>query len=140
MTFGDLPAMNACLNGASALFLGAGYVLIRQGRWRAHRGFMLAAFVTSTLFLLCYLATCLPMPCSTIRPRLSFLRISGSPPQAFLSTRCRTTGRELSTCKRLCVDTATGPDDRAGPDYFPRRCIAGSGPKSRADNNRARSR
>src|SRR5438552_18894765 len=55
MTFGDLPAINACLNGASALFLGAGYVLIRQGRWRAHRGFMLAAFVTSTLFLLCYL-------------------------------------------------------------------------------------
>ncbi len=52
MTFGDLPAINACLNGASALFLGAGYVLIRQGRWRAHRGFMLAAFVTSTLFLL----------------------------------------------------------------------------------------
>ena len=28
MTFGDLPAINACLNGASALFLGAGYVLI----------------------------------------------------------------------------------------------------------------
>ncbi len=55
MTFGDLPAINACLNGASALFLGAGYILIRQGRWRAHRGFMLAAFVTSTLFLLCYL-------------------------------------------------------------------------------------
>jgi hypothetical protein len=51
MTFGDLPAINACLNGASALFLGAGYVLIRQGRWRAHRGYMLAAFVTSTLFL-----------------------------------------------------------------------------------------
>ena len=24
MTFGDLPAINACLNGASALFLGAG--------------------------------------------------------------------------------------------------------------------
>ena len=55
MTFGDLPAINACLNGASALFLGAGYVLIRQGRWRAHRGFMLAAFITSTIFLLCYL-------------------------------------------------------------------------------------
>jgi len=34
MTFGDLPAINACLNGASALFLGAGYVLIRQGRCR----------------------------------------------------------------------------------------------------------
>ena len=28
MTFGDLPAINACLNGASALFRGAGYVLI----------------------------------------------------------------------------------------------------------------
>lgn len=55
MTFGDLPAINACLNGAGALFLGAGYVLISQGCWRVHRGFMLAAFVTSTLFLLCYL-------------------------------------------------------------------------------------
>jgi len=55
MTLADLPAVNACLNGLSALFLGAGYILVKRARWRAHRGFMLAAFVTSTLFLLCYL-------------------------------------------------------------------------------------
>ena len=55
MTLADLPAVNACLNGLSALFLGTGYVLVKRGRWRAHRGFMLAAFVTSTLFLICYL-------------------------------------------------------------------------------------
>ena len=55
MTFTDLPAVNACLNGLSALFLGTGYILIKRGSRRAHRGFMLAAFVTSTLFLVCYL-------------------------------------------------------------------------------------
>jgi uncharacterized membrane protein YozB (DUF420 family) len=55
MTFADLPAVNACLNAASALFLGAGYILIKRKNWRAHRGFMFAAFVTSTLFLVCYL-------------------------------------------------------------------------------------
>jgi hypothetical protein len=49
MTFGDLPAINACLNGASALFLGAGYVLIRQGRWRAHRGFMLPSSAAASI-------------------------------------------------------------------------------------------
>ena len=55
MSIADLPAVNACLNGLSGLFLGAGYILIKRGRWRAHRGFMVSAFVTSTLFLLCYL-------------------------------------------------------------------------------------
>lgn len=55
MNFADLPAVNACLNGLSAVFLGVAYVLIKQGRQRAHRNFMLAAFVTSTLFLICYL-------------------------------------------------------------------------------------
>ena len=31
MTITDLPAVNACLNGLSALFLGAGYILIKRG-------------------------------------------------------------------------------------------------------------
>jgi putative membrane protein len=55
MTPADLPVVNAVLNGLSAVFLGVGYVLIRQGRQAAHRRFMLAAFVTSTLFLICYI-------------------------------------------------------------------------------------
>ena len=40
-------------------FLGSHYFPCKRvaGRWRAHRGFMLAAFVTSTLFLLCYLTS-----------------------------------------------------------------------------------
>jgi uncharacterized membrane protein YozB (DUF420 family) len=55
MNFTDLPAVNACLNGLSAVFLGVGYTLIKQNRRKAHRGFMLGALITSTLFLICYL-------------------------------------------------------------------------------------
>lgn len=55
MTPADLPPVNACLNGLSALFLGAGFWLIRRGNQVAHRNCMIAAFVTSTLFLASYL-------------------------------------------------------------------------------------
>jgi uncharacterized membrane protein YozB (DUF420 family) len=55
MTIADLPAVNASLNGASAILLTAGYVFIRKGNRTAHRNCMIAAFVTSTLFLACYL-------------------------------------------------------------------------------------
>jgi uncharacterized membrane protein YozB (DUF420 family) len=55
VTITDLPVVNACLNGLSAAFLASGYVLIRQGRSVAHRNCMIAAFVASTLFLICYL-------------------------------------------------------------------------------------
>lgn len=55
MTFADLPTINAGLNSLSAMFLLIGYVLIRQGRQEAHRRFMIAAFITSTLFLISYL-------------------------------------------------------------------------------------
>ena len=51
----DLPAVNATLNGISAVLLTTGYVLIRQRRIDAHRRCMLAAFATSTLFLVSYL-------------------------------------------------------------------------------------
>jgi uncharacterized membrane protein YozB (DUF420 family) len=51
----DLPAVNACLNGISAIFLGAGYYFIRRKNQVAHRNCMIAAFVASTLFLGCYL-------------------------------------------------------------------------------------
>ena len=55
MTIADLPALNATLNGTCALLLTIGYVLIRRGRVQQHRRVMIAAFVTSTLFLISYL-------------------------------------------------------------------------------------
>lgn len=58
MTFAltDVPALNAGLNAASALFLLLGWVAIRGGRVERHRGWVLAAASTSTLFLACYVA------------------------------------------------------------------------------------
>ncbi len=51
----DLPLVNATLNGTAAILLGIGYALIRRGRVRPHHRLMVAAFVTSTLFLVSYL-------------------------------------------------------------------------------------
>ncbi len=42
------------LNGTSAVFLSAGYVLIRRGRVELHKRCMLAALATSALFLISY--------------------------------------------------------------------------------------
>ena len=55
MTLHDLPAVNASLNGLSAIFLTLGYTFIRRGRPAAHRNCMFAAFTTSVIFLACYL-------------------------------------------------------------------------------------
>ena len=49
-----LPAVNACLNGVSACLLIAGYRAIRNRRPAVHKRFMLAAFLSSTLFLVSY--------------------------------------------------------------------------------------
>lgn len=54
MTVHDLPAVNATLNAVSAVLLATGYLLIRRRRIALHRRVMLAAFVTSSLFLVCY--------------------------------------------------------------------------------------
>lgn len=51
----DLPALNACLNGISALLLAAGYFFIRRGDMARHRLLMTTAFATSCLFLTSYL-------------------------------------------------------------------------------------
>jgi len=51
----DLPTVNATLNGLAAVLLVWGYSLIRRKRVETHRKVMLAAFVTSSLFLICYL-------------------------------------------------------------------------------------
>ncbi len=56
MSLADLPPVNAGLNLLSAVFLTLGYIHIRRENQDAHRKCMVAAFVTSTLFLVCYLA------------------------------------------------------------------------------------
>jgi putative membrane protein len=54
VTVHDLPAVNASLNAASGVLLLCGYVLIRARRIALHRAVMIAAFATSSLFLICY--------------------------------------------------------------------------------------
>jgi uncharacterized membrane protein YozB (DUF420 family) len=51
----DLPVVNACLNGLSAVLLSLGYYFIRKKNQTAHQKCMVTAFVTSVLFLICYL-------------------------------------------------------------------------------------
>lgn len=54
MTIADLPAVNASLNGLSAVLLATGLVFIRRGQMNYHRFCMVAALVVSTVFLACY--------------------------------------------------------------------------------------
>lgn len=51
----DLPALNASLNATSAVLLVVGYVFIRRRHVTAHKVCMVAAFITSTVFLISYL-------------------------------------------------------------------------------------
>jgi putative membrane protein len=50
-----LPALNATLNGTSAVLLTIGFLAIRRRRVRLHRACMVAAFVTSIVFLASYI-------------------------------------------------------------------------------------
>ena len=50
-----LPLVNAILNSISAVLIVSGYVLIKRGNRDAHKKAMLAAVVTSGLFLVSYL-------------------------------------------------------------------------------------
>jgi uncharacterized membrane protein YozB (DUF420 family) len=54
MSVYDLPAVNATLNGISAVLLVIGFLLIRRQRIRQHRRVMLGAFTVSCLFLVGY--------------------------------------------------------------------------------------
>ena len=54
MSIYDLPAVNASLNGLSAIFLTAGFIFIRQKKVIAHRNCMIFAFCVSAIFLICY--------------------------------------------------------------------------------------
>ncbi|HEX7893114.1 MAG TPA: DUF420 domain-containing protein, partial [Terriglobales bacterium] len=49
------PAINATLNGSSAVLLVSARTMIKRGRIAVHRALMLAAVGTSTLFLISYL-------------------------------------------------------------------------------------
>ena len=51
----DLPVLNASLNFASALLIGAGYYFVRTGKIQAHKLCMIAALGVSTAFLTSYL-------------------------------------------------------------------------------------
>lgn len=51
-----LPHLNAALNATAAVLLVTGWRLITQRRIQAHRAVMISAVVTSTLFLISYLA------------------------------------------------------------------------------------
>ena len=48
-------AVNASLNGISALLLAGGYAAIRAGKREVHKFFMVSAFAVSTVFLASYL-------------------------------------------------------------------------------------
>ncbi len=50
-----LPSINAVLNATSAVLLVWGYTLIRRKRIATHRKVMISAFITSCLFLVCYI-------------------------------------------------------------------------------------
>jgi putative membrane protein len=67
MSLTDLPLVNACLNGLSTVFLVLGYMMIRRGRETAHRNLMVAAVVTSTLFLISYLTYHFQVPRTVFR-------------------------------------------------------------------------
>lgn len=55
MSFSDLPAVNAALNGLSAILLFAGLRFILAGNQKAHMRCMLSAVASSVLFLACYI-------------------------------------------------------------------------------------
>ncbi len=48
------PALNASLNGISALLLAGGYAAIRAGKMQVHKRFMVSAFWVSAVFLVSY--------------------------------------------------------------------------------------
>lgn len=48
-------ALNASLNGVSAILLAGGYAAIRNGKIAVHKTFMISAFAVSSVFLASYL-------------------------------------------------------------------------------------
>src|SRR5262245_38607002 len=54
MSVSDLPSLNAALNLTSTILLVTAWYFIKNRRIQAHRRCMIAAFVTSALFLISY--------------------------------------------------------------------------------------
>lgn len=50
-----LPMMNAIFNSFTFIFLLAALYFVKQGNIKLHKRFVLAAFIATTLFLVCYL-------------------------------------------------------------------------------------
>ena len=55
MDYSIFPAINASLNGTSAVLLASGRVFIARGKMAAHRACMIAAVAASSVFLVSYL-------------------------------------------------------------------------------------
>ena len=55
MNVAYFPLINATLNGTSAVLLLVAYGFIKARRFAAHATMMIAALITSTLFLACYI-------------------------------------------------------------------------------------
>jgi len=51
----EFPALDATLNAITAFLLLLGYFFIRRKKIAAHKACMISAFLTSTLFLICYI-------------------------------------------------------------------------------------
>jgi len=66
VTVHDLPAVNASLNGASAILLGAGFICIKSRKVKAHATLMICAVVTSAVFLGCYIVYHVSVPPKSI--------------------------------------------------------------------------
>ena len=57
---GNLPAVNAVLNGLSTIFLTLGFIAIKGKKPQTHMRYMIAALVSSSLFLISYVIYQLP--------------------------------------------------------------------------------
>ena len=74
MNIADLPAVNACLNGLSAVLLTCGFWAIRRKREELHRRFMVGALCSSSLFLAGYLTYHFSVAAVTLPPAGAFFR------------------------------------------------------------------
>jgi uncharacterized membrane protein YozB (DUF420 family) len=55
VSIADLPTLNATLNLISAIFLTLGYIYVKRGAHQTHKKIMVAALISSALFLTSYL-------------------------------------------------------------------------------------
>ncbi len=75
MDLHSLPTVNACLNTLAAILLSLGWRAIKQGKKEVHRKFMIAALITSALFLTSYLTYHILSPGVTRYPNEGFIRV-----------------------------------------------------------------